>query len=718
MPPPAPCPLNPTPGIAPRSPLSARAGRLWSLYQELDRSQWGTPAELERLQLAHLRLLLKHCVRHVPAYCQRLFAAGLAPEAIRTPEDFRRLPLLARRTYREQVAAFRARVLPPGTTPAGRGPTSGTAGEPGAVWQTNQTNLRWWALYLRDRDWAGLSASSHQAIGELLADAGDLRIEAAFGVPARDVYACPEAGFLASPCPQGHGLHVHAEHVLLEVLDEHDRPCLPGQAGRVVLTTLHNSLTPLVRYETLDEAIPGPTACPCGRGLPLLAKVWSKRPPAAADRESAVEAVGADRATEAAPSAHTAGPGGSRRGGERPILFGWELGAGLGHLQRLLPLARALASHGYRPVFAVKDPGAAAPVLRDTCYPVLPAPVGGTRLLPPDRSFLAASYADVLAVQGFAAVEEVLPTVDAWQALIDRVQPALLVCDHSPTLCLAAYGAVPTVVVGTGFSVPPAEGTTYPLLLPRCRPLVPEADLLAVVQEVQRRRGRPAPETLPALMGRAERFLTVLPEMDLYQGLRPDVPLGPVGALAPLAPRPAAPRYFAYLSAETPALEPILRGLAGSGCPGSAYVRGASPELRRRLEQPGLELVDGPQPAAEIMPGVSVVVHHAGMGLAQHALAAGRPQLVFPGHLEQILNGQMLHRLGVGQYLLGAPNPDTVAQELRQLIADRGIADQAAARAASLRERGPWDPLPRIVERCLVLLEQSYLFPHAEGSDS
>ncbi len=89
----------------------------------------------------------------------------------------------------------------------------------------------------------------------------------------------PFAGYIASPCPAGHGLHVHGENVLLEVLDDADHPCQPGQTGHVVLTTLHNFLTPLIRYDIMDEATVGPEPCPCGRGLPLFSSVLGKRRP-------------------------------------------------------------------------------------------------------------------------------------------------------------------------------------------------------------------------------------------------------------------------------------------------------------------------------------------------------------------------------------------------------------------------------------------------------
>jgi phenylacetate-CoA ligase len=118
-----------------------------------------------------------------------------------------------------------------------------------------------------------------QAVGEPLAPATRQRIEEGFGVPVKNLYSTTETGYLASPCPLGHGLHVHAENVLAEVLDADNRPCLPGQTGRLVLTCLHSFLTPFVRYDILDDVTLGPGSCPCGRGLPLWTHVDGRRHP-------------------------------------------------------------------------------------------------------------------------------------------------------------------------------------------------------------------------------------------------------------------------------------------------------------------------------------------------------------------------------------------------------------------------------------------------------
>ncbi len=105
------------------------------------------------------------------------------------------------------------------------------------------------------------------------------QIETQCGVPVWDVYSCEEAGFLAVQCEQREQYHVQAESVLLEVLDQHDQPCQPGETGRVVITTLNNYANPLIRYALGDLATVG-HACRCGRGLPTLSRISGRqRPP-------------------------------------------------------------------------------------------------------------------------------------------------------------------------------------------------------------------------------------------------------------------------------------------------------------------------------------------------------------------------------------------------------------------------------------------------------
>ncbi len=96
-----------------------------------------------------------------------------------------------------------------------------------------------------------------------------------WGLPITDGYSSQENGLLAMQCPAAEHYHIQAEAVILEVLNEAGAPCRPGEIGEVAVTSLHNFATPLIRYALGDMAEVG-TACPCGRGLPVLRRVLGR----------------------------------------------------------------------------------------------------------------------------------------------------------------------------------------------------------------------------------------------------------------------------------------------------------------------------------------------------------------------------------------------------------------------------------------------------------
>jgi phenylacetate-CoA ligase len=96
-----------------------------------------------------------------------------------------------------------------------------------------------------------------------------------WNVPVKDLYSCEEAGCLAHQCPEYDHYHVQSENIYLEIVDDDGAPCAVGETGRVLVTTLHNFATPLIRYEVGDYAELGPP-CPCGRGLPVITRVHGR----------------------------------------------------------------------------------------------------------------------------------------------------------------------------------------------------------------------------------------------------------------------------------------------------------------------------------------------------------------------------------------------------------------------------------------------------------
>jgi phenylacetate-CoA ligase len=99
-------------------------------------------------------------------------------------------------------------------------------------------------------------------------------IEQAFGCPAFNTYGCREFMLIASECEQRDGLHVNADHLVLELLDSKGARAA-SQSGEVAITDLFNYGMPFIRYINGDLATTTTTtaSCACGRGLPRLAHV-------------------------------------------------------------------------------------------------------------------------------------------------------------------------------------------------------------------------------------------------------------------------------------------------------------------------------------------------------------------------------------------------------------------------------------------------------------
>ena len=118
------------------------------------------------------------------------------------------------------------------------------------------------ALRIRPREiWTG---------GEYLAPSVRAHITRHLGGAVRNSYGASE--FLAMGWECAHGqMHVNADWVILEPVDEHFHPVPAGHAASsVLLTNLANHVQPLVRYDLGDQVSLHPERCSCGSPLPVL----------------------------------------------------------------------------------------------------------------------------------------------------------------------------------------------------------------------------------------------------------------------------------------------------------------------------------------------------------------------------------------------------------------------------------------------------------------
>ena len=105
-----------------------------------------------------------------------------------------------------------------------------------------------------------------------LTDAMRADILRAFHGKIHNKYGTRECSDMICECEEG-GLHIFSHQVVIEVVDECNRPLPAGTAGRMLITLLFNRSFPLIRYEIGDVGSLGGGSCLCGRPFPLMEKI-------------------------------------------------------------------------------------------------------------------------------------------------------------------------------------------------------------------------------------------------------------------------------------------------------------------------------------------------------------------------------------------------------------------------------------------------------------
>lgn len=105
--------------------------------------------------------------------------------------------------------------------------------------------------------------------GELLQPLVRQNLSRVFGAPVYDIYGTSETKEIAWECPNRR-MHLNADVVHLEALDEEGRSLPPNREGDLVATLLVNRAMPLLRYRTGDRGALLSERCACGCTMPLL----------------------------------------------------------------------------------------------------------------------------------------------------------------------------------------------------------------------------------------------------------------------------------------------------------------------------------------------------------------------------------------------------------------------------------------------------------------
>ena len=129
------------------------------------------------------------------------------------------------------------------------------------------------AGYVRTHEISFPSLRAVTTTAEVLHDYQRQLIQEVFKCRVFDQYGCGEVNSIAADCELQQGLHVAAEHAIVEIVDEQGHTVRPGDLGNVAVTNLDNYAMPFIRYLNGDQAVALDGACACGRNLPMIGRI-------------------------------------------------------------------------------------------------------------------------------------------------------------------------------------------------------------------------------------------------------------------------------------------------------------------------------------------------------------------------------------------------------------------------------------------------------------
>jgi UDP:flavonoid glycosyltransferase YjiC (YdhE family) len=273
---------------------------------------------------------------------------------------------------------------------------------------------------------------------------------------------------------------------------------------------------------------------------------------------------------------------------------------------------------------------------------------------------------------------------------------------------------IPSFEISQGFHVPPPAFPTPPLRdwepAPRARLEAADHRVLDSINEVLAAYGVEPLATLGGLFAGRSMLLTY-PELDIYLDRGPaeyyGVPHSSEGSLTPDWPAGRGPRVFAYLYPYYDQLPALLDALAAIDARTLMLCRGVAADLRRRHTGRSVLVSEEAMAASRLLPQCDLVVCHASHQMTAQALLAGKPVLLLPTQLEQLIIMRRVVRFGAGLGVAPGVQGADFAAALTELAAAPGYARKAAEFAARYRGHDRGAALATMVKRCEAALAQA-----------
>ncbi len=334
-------------------------------------------------------------------------------------------------------------------------------------------------------------------------------------------------------------------------------------------------------------------------------------------------------------------------------------------------------------------------------------------LQPPQKSFpLSQNYGENLLKNGYWHNESLTIYLCLWLKLLEECDPDFVLCDHSPSVLLAArHLDIPRAAYGDGFFIPPRINPMPPLQpwlnLPLDYYVASEERFLKCVNPVMKAIGWDSLNCVADIFDGATTFLTTHAECDHYSRRRTDetylgsVPYTPPECY-PQWPAGDGQRVFVYLTGYSRHLDALFKTLKEHDCSVLAYLRDVDSDYIKGLETPKIRILRKFVNLRSLANNCDAAVTHGGAGTVINLLLAGVPTLLLPVELEHALKAYRLTERGL-TYQINIFNPvPNLATRLKQLLETPPINLEDFSRRYQTHQSE--QVLDTIVTRCEMLM--------------
>lgn len=106
---------------------------------------------------------------------------------------------------------------------------------------------------------------------------GGRELADSMGCRLYSVYSAMEAGTIGFQCERRDGFHLNIDLCAVRIVGDDGRDVPPGDVGHIVISPLDNRAMVLLNYRVGDRGALASEPCPCGRTLPVLARMDGRR---------------------------------------------------------------------------------------------------------------------------------------------------------------------------------------------------------------------------------------------------------------------------------------------------------------------------------------------------------------------------------------------------------------------------------------------------------